>query len=161
MRKHVLLYGLVGGALAAVIKFIEYRWLLVEYSIEIYAALVAAIFAGFGIWLGLRIAGRREKIVVCEVMVRAPADFVRDEGKLAALGITPRELEILALIAGGLSNKEIATKLFVSENTVKTHSSRADPSVIGNAQAQCCRWTFSIADCEWNKICRNTKFPLK
>lgn len=124
MQKHVLLYGLVGGALVAALKFIEYRWLLVEYSVEIYAALVAAIFAGFGIWLGLRITGRREKIVVREVMVPATANFVRDEGKLAMLAITPRELEILALIANGLSNKEIATKLFVSESTVKTHSSR-------------------------------------
>ena len=124
MRKHVLLYGLLGGFLVAVLKFIEYRWLLVEHSIEIYAALVAAVFAGFGIWLGLRITGQREKMVVREVMVSAPVDFVRDEGKLASLAITPRELEILALIAGGLSNKEIATKLFVSESTVKTHSSR-------------------------------------
>ena len=124
MRKHVLLYGLLGGFLVAVLKFIEYRWLLVEHSIEIYAALVAAVFAGFGIWLGLRITGQREKVVVREVMVSAPVDFVRDEGKLASLAITPRELEILTLIAGGLSNKEIAAKLFVSESTVKTHSSR-------------------------------------
>ena len=123
MRKHVLLYGLLGGVLVALLKFIEYRWLLVEHSIEIYAALVAAVFAGAGIWLGLRITGRRETVVVREVMVTAPVDFVRDEGKVESLGITPRELEILALMAAGLSNKEIGTKLFVSENTVKTHSS--------------------------------------
>jgi len=58
------------------------------------------------------------------VMVPAPASFVRDEQKLETLGITPRELEILELIAQGLSNKEIAARAFVSENTVKTHSSR-------------------------------------
>ena len=57
-------------------------------------------------------------------MVPAPSEFVRDEVKLASLGITPRELEILELIAQGLSNKEIADRVFVSENTVKTHSSR-------------------------------------
>jgi ATP/maltotriose-dependent transcriptional regulator MalT len=51
-------------------------------------------------------------------------NFVRDETKLQSLGITPRELEILQLIAEGLSNKEIAERVFVSENTVKTHSSR-------------------------------------
>jgi ATP/maltotriose-dependent transcriptional regulator MalT len=49
---------------------------------------------------------------------------VRDQSKIESLGITPRELQILELIAAGLSNKEIATRLFVSENTVKTHSSR-------------------------------------
>ena len=124
MRRHVLLYGLLGGVLIAGLKFIEYRWLVVEHSIEIYGGIVAAVFAFFGIWLGLRITGRREKIVVREVQVPAPADFVRDQAKVDALGITPRELEILELITAGLSNKEIGARLFVSENTVKTHSSR-------------------------------------
>ena len=122
MRKHVLLYGLLGGLLIAGLKFIEYRWLVVEHSIEIYGALVAAVFAGFGIWLGLRMTKGKERVVVREVVVPAPAAFVRDESKLESLGITPRELEILALIAEGLSNKEIAARVFVSENTVKTHS---------------------------------------
>ena len=57
-------------------------------------------------------------------MVEAPATFVRDEGRLESLGITPRELEVLELIAAGLSNREIAERVHVSENTVKTHSSR-------------------------------------
>jgi DNA-binding CsgD family transcriptional regulator len=124
MRKHALLYGLLGGALIALLKLVEYRWLVVEHSIEIYGALVAAIFAGFGIWLGLRLTQRKDTVVVREVLVPAPADFVRDEATLAALGITPRELQILEWIAAGLSNKEIAARAFVSENTVKTHSSR-------------------------------------
>ena len=124
MRKHVLLYGLLGGILIAGLKFIEYRWLVVEHSVEIYGGLIAAVFATVGIWLGLRITRRRETVVVREVMVPAPAEFVRDQTKLESLGITPRELEILVLIAQGLSNKEIAARVFVSENTVKTHSSR-------------------------------------
>lgn len=124
MRKHALLYGLLGGALIALLKLVEYRWLVVEHSIEIYGALVAAIFAGFGIWLGLRLTRRKDTVVVREVLVPAPSDFVRDEARLAALGITPRELQILEWIAAGLSNKEIAARAFVSENTVKTHSSR-------------------------------------
>lgn len=127
MRKHVLLYGLIGGVLIAGLKFIEYRWLVVEYSVEIYGALVAAVFAGLGIWLGLRLTGparHTETVVVREVLVEAPAEFVRDQVKVDALAITPRELEILELIAEGLSNKEIAARVFVSENTVKTHSSR-------------------------------------
>jgi NarL family two-component system response regulator LiaR len=124
MRKHVLLYGLVGGALIAVLKLIEYRWLVVQHSVEIYGGLVAAVFAGVGIWLGLKLTRHTETVVVREVMVPAAADFVRDQGKLESLGITPRELEILELIAAGLSNKEIAERVHVSENTVKTHSSR-------------------------------------
>jgi DNA-binding CsgD family transcriptional regulator len=124
MRKHILLYGVVGGVFIAALKLIEYRWLVIDHSVEIYGGLVAAVFAAIGIWLGLRLTRRAEKVVVREVKVAATVDFVRDEAKREALGITPRELEILALIAEGLSNKEIAERVFVSENTVKTHSSR-------------------------------------
>jgi NarL family two-component system response regulator LiaR len=124
MRRHVLLYGILLGVLIAALQLIEYRWLVVEHSLEIYGGLVAAVFASVGIWLGLRLTRRTETVVVREVMVRAPVDFVRDQSKLESLGITPRELEILELIAEGLSNKEIAARVYVSENTVKTHSSR-------------------------------------
>lgn len=124
MRKHVLIYGLLGGVLIAGLKAIEYRWLVVEYSVEIYGGLVAAVFAGVGIWLGRKLTRKTETVVVREVLVPAPAEFVRDQTKVESLGITPRELEILELIASGLSNKEIAARAFVSENTVKTHSSR-------------------------------------
>lgn len=122
MLKHTIIFGAVAGLLIAALKFIEYRWLIVAHSVEIYGALVAAVFAGVGIWLGLKLT--REKVVVKEVQVPAAADFVRDEARVAELGLTPRELEILELIAAGLSNREIAEKVFVSENTVKTHLSR-------------------------------------
>jgi NarL family two-component system response regulator LiaR len=124
MRKQVLLYGLLGGVLIAGLRLIEYRWLVLEHSVEIYGALVAALFASLGIWLGLRLTRHTESVVVREVVVPAPVNFVRDQNKLESLGITPRELEILELIAAGLSNKEIAARVYVSENTVKTHSSR-------------------------------------
>ena len=124
MRRHVLLFGLLAGVLIAGLQFIEYRWLVLQHSVEIYGALVAAIFAAVGIWLGQRLTRRPEKVVVREVLVPAPATFVRDDQKLSSLGITPRELEVLELIAQGLSNREIAERVHVSENTVKTHSSR-------------------------------------
>jgi DNA-binding CsgD family transcriptional regulator len=124
VRKHVLLYGLLGGAAIVVLRLIEYRWLVVEYSVEIYAALTAAVFAAVGIWLGQRLTRPRGTVIVREVMVPAPANFVRDDRKLESLGVTPRELEILELIAAGLSTREIAERVHVSENTVKTHSSR-------------------------------------
>ncbi len=130
MRKHILLYGILGGLLIAVLKGIEYRWLVVEHSVEIYGALVAALFASLGIWLGLKLTRHTETVVVREVLVPAPAPeptsapFTPDEAKRESLGITPRELEMLELIAAGLSNKEIAARVHVSENTVKTHLSR-------------------------------------
>ena len=124
MRRHVLLYGLLAGVLIAALRLIEYRWLVLEHSVEIYGGLVAAVFATLGIWLGLRLTRHTETVVVREVEVPAPVNFVRDQSKVDSLGITPRELEVLELIAAGLSNKEIAERVFVSENTVKTHSSR-------------------------------------
>jgi DNA-binding CsgD family transcriptional regulator len=124
MKKHILMYGLCGGLLIVLLKLVEYRFLVVQHSLEIYGGLVALLFAGLGIWLGLKLTRTKETIVVREVVIPAPASFTLNETRLRQLGITPRELEILELIAHGLSNREIAEKLFVSENTVKTHSSR-------------------------------------
>lgn len=122
MRRTMLAYGLLGGLLIAILKFVEYRFLVVEHSLEIYGGIVAALFATLGIWLGLKLT-RPQKVEV--VVVRdAGQPFVADHRRLEALGITAREHQILGLIAAGLSNREIAERLFVSENTVKTHSSR-------------------------------------
>jgi NarL family two-component system response regulator LiaR len=124
MKRHVLIYGLIGGMLIAVLKLTEYRFLVIEHSIEIYGGLTAAIFAVLGIWLGLKLTGRQQRMLVKEVPAPAGKAFIADERKREDLGITRRELEILELIAQGMSNREIAEKLYVSENTVKTHSSR-------------------------------------
>ena len=122
--KRFILYGLAGGALLALLKVLEYKHFVHAYPTEIYGGLVAAIFSALGVYFGLRWTRSREVVVVKEVRVPASGPFVLDAGKLKELGITPREHEILGLIAEGLSNREIGERLFVSENTVKTHSSR-------------------------------------
>lgn len=131
MKRHVLIYGLVGGVLIAALNLIQYRYLVVEHSVEIYGGLIAAIFSAVGIWLGLRITARRRpgEADASAGTAEAPKagsgqPFLADEKRREELRITPRELEILNLIAQGMSNREIAGRLFVSENTVKTHSSR-------------------------------------
>ena len=124
VKKHVLLYGLIAGVLVAALRLIEYRYLVVEHSLEIYGGLVAALFAAVGIWLGLKLTRARTTVVIREVPVPTRGPFVRNDAAVEAFGITPRELEILELIAAGLSTKEIAERVFVSENTVKTHSRR-------------------------------------
>ena len=120
----MLVFGAAGGLLAASLRFIEYRFLIVEHSVAIYGALVAVLFAAVGIRLGLTLTKTREVTVVKEVPVPAPLTFTRDVAQVETLGITPRELEILEQIAAGKSTREIAGALFVSENTVKTHASR-------------------------------------
>src|SRR5215468_56462 len=110
MKRHVLIFGLVGGLLIATLQYTQYRFIVIEHSIELYGALVAALFAAFGIWLGLRITRRRETIretvVMREVPVPAEASaaepFAPNAASQQSLGITPRELEILTLVARGL-----------------------------------------------------------
>lgn len=136
--KRVLFYGLIGGVLLVLLKVLEYQYVVRAYPGEIYGGLVAAIFAGLGIYFGRHWSRSREVTVVREVRVPVPEDrpFVVDTGKLKELGITPREHEILGLIAEGLSNREIGERLFVSENTVKTHSSRVFDKLGVNRRVQ-------------------------
>ncbi|MFZ1941596.1 MAG: LuxR C-terminal-related transcriptional regulator [Terracidiphilus sp.] len=122
MKRNILILGIVGGLLISLLRWSEYRFLVLEHSFEIYGALVAIVFASLGIWLGLRFARPHRKNLPQQLSASGP--FTPDEKSRDALGITRRELEILELVAQGMSNREIAGKLFVSENTVKTHCSR-------------------------------------
>jgi NarL family two-component system response regulator LiaR len=123
VKRVILVYGICGGLLVAALQIVRYQFLIVEHSREIYGGVIAIVFAAVGIRLGLTLTRTKEVIVVREVA--APVEpFVANGVKLAELGITPRELEILQQIATGKSTREIAQTLFVSENTVKTHASR-------------------------------------
>jgi len=136
VKKAVLVYGLCGGVLIAALKFAEYRFLVVEHSLEIYGGLIALLFASVGIWLGLTLTRKTEVVVIREVPVVTATSFVRDDARRAELGITPRELEILEHIAAGMSTREIAAALYVSENTVKTHTSRVFDKLSVNRRTQ-------------------------
>ena len=129
--KTVVAFGVAAGLLILAMQLVEYRFLVVERSVEIYGAIVAAAFATAGIWVGLKLT--KTKVVPVEVPVEvrvevpvpAPAGpFVPSTAKIAELGLTPREMEVLQLIAEGLSTRQMAERLFVSENTVKTHVTR-------------------------------------
>jgi DNA-binding CsgD family transcriptional regulator len=130
VKRDIIVYGLSSGLLIALLKVIEYRFLVVEHSMAIYGGLIAVLFAAVGIWLGFTLTrpsappASPAPIQIAPQISPLGGPFTRDDVRVSEFGLTPRELEILELIADGLSNREIADKLFVSENTVKTHSSR-------------------------------------
>ena len=128
MTRQILLYGLLGGVLIFALRLIEYRFLVLEHSLEMYGGLVAVIFVAIGLWLGQKLRDGTTTIAPAAAQhVSPPFTAVTAESaeeQRTTMGVTRRELEILQLIADGLSNREIAQRLFVSENTVKTHSSR-------------------------------------
>jgi two-component system, NarL family, response regulator LiaR len=115
MKKTVLVYSLSMALLIFILKLLEYRFFIRDLSLEFYLGTVAILFTGLGVWAGLKLT--RKKIVV------ASTGFVLNESELQRLGISKREHEVLMLMASGLSNQEIADKLFVSLNTIKTHAS--------------------------------------
>jgi DNA-binding CsgD family transcriptional regulator len=110
MARTIFLYALALAVGVGLLQWLEYRYVTRAYSAEIYVALIAAGFVGLGIWVGRR-------------LTPAPPEreFVRNEAAIRSLGLSPRECEILALLASGQSNKEMARTLAISPNTIKTH----------------------------------------
>jgi two-component system, NarL family, response regulator LiaR len=117
MRRTIIIYGLALAGLTALLKFLEYKYIVRDLSLEFYLGLVAIFFTAIGVWAGLKLTSKKVQIVQVGPGVQI------DQTKSDTLGISKREMEVLELIAQGLSNQEIAEKLFLSLNTVKTHSS--------------------------------------
>lgn len=115
MVKTVTLYGIALAVLIALMKYIEYQFIAKSFSLEFYIGIVALFFTGLGVWAGLKLTQKKIKTET--------AEFALNETELSRLDISRRELEVLELMAAGFSNQEIADKLFLSLNTVKTHSS--------------------------------------
>jgi two-component system, NarL family, response regulator LiaR len=147
--KKILIYGLLLGAGIFLLKFIEYKYLVLDHSLEIYGGLVALIFIALGLWAGNKLSRKKtiekekivfqekivekevvvkeeiivEKEIIKEVVIDKSAPFSMNSKEMETRGISKREYEVLELMSQGLSNQEIADKLFISLSTVKTHSS--------------------------------------
>ncbi|MEQ8907720.1 MAG: response regulator transcription factor [Vicingaceae bacterium] len=114
MRKSILIYSLIMAVLIILLKVMEYNFLVKSFSQEVYIGITAAFFTVLGVWAGIRYVKQSQKPV-------AVVDGI-DEKQIQRLGLSEREMEVLNGMAEGLSNKEIAEQLFLSESTIKTHA---------------------------------------
>lgn len=122
--KLILLYGISLAGLLFLMRWLEFRLLLIDRATELYALAIAVIFTILGIWVARHLTKPKTVLVEKTIYVENPETFERNEEIITQLGLSKRELEVLELMAQGLSNHEIAERLFVSLNTIKTHCSR-------------------------------------
>jgi two-component system, NarL family, response regulator LiaR len=125
-NKQIILYGLALAAIIFVIRWFETRYVLGDDQLDTYITIIALIFTRLGIWLTIKLRKPKVETVIVEreILVTPPSEFVLNEKELNRLNLSRRELEVLQLMAGGLSNQEIADRLFVSLNTIKTHTAQ-------------------------------------
>lgn len=124
-NRTVLLYGASLAVLLLIMKWLEWRLVFIEHAFELYAGAIALLFTILGIWIAKKLTQPKIKTVIVEKEVVVKTEnFVLNEAELARLGLTKRELEVLQSMADGLSNQQIAERLFLSLNTIKTHSSK-------------------------------------
>jgi len=116
----LILYGISMALLLFLLKWLELRFVIIDHALEIYVGAIALIFTGLGIWLAIKIIKPKVTVVEKEVYLNTP--FSINKKELELLNLSKRELEVLLLMSEGLSNKEIADRLFVSLSTIKTHS---------------------------------------
>lgn len=124
-HKQIILYGATLATLLFLLKWLELRFIIINHSFEIYAGAIAFLFTGLGIWLALKLTKPKvETRIVEKEVVLHQKEFILNQPELEKLGLSKRELEVLELMSKGMSNQEIAGQLFVSLNTIKTHSSK-------------------------------------
>ncbi len=124
-HKEVLTYGISMAVLLFLLKWLEAHFIVFNYSIDLFIGAIAIVFTILGIWLALKLVKPKVETHIIEkkVYIDNPGRMEINQKEIAKLGISKRELDVLNLMTTGLSNEEIAGKLFISLNTVKTHSS--------------------------------------
>jgi len=109
----MLLYGCTLAVAAFALEWLQYKYAARAHATDTYIFLIAVGFTALGVWVGSKLTARTP-----------PGPFEKNAAALASLGVTGREYEVLTLLAAGCANKEIARRLALSPNTVKTHLAR-------------------------------------
>ncbi|MFM9910849.1 MAG: response regulator transcription factor [Chitinophagaceae bacterium] len=125
-NKMIVLYGISLALLLFLLKWLELKFIIFDHALEVYVGAIAIVFTGLGIWLALKLIKPAMKTIIVEkeVYINKSDPFTLNQQQLVKLGLSKRELEVLQLMADGMSNVEIAAQLFVSLNTIKTHTSK-------------------------------------
>lgn len=131
-NKQAVYYGITLAGLLFLLRWLELRLLIFTHGFEVYAGAIAVIFTALGIWLAMKLT-KPETIIVEK---EKPSEFSLNVAACEKLGISKRELEVLQLMANGMSNGEIAAALFVSLNTIKTHGARLFEKLEVNRRTQ-------------------------
>jgi DNA-binding CsgD family transcriptional regulator len=132
-----MLYGISLALLLFLMKWLEFRFMVINHTLEIYIGLIAIIFTALGIWLALKLTKpKKETIIIEKEIYVSDAEFIQDRNQLEKLNLSKREMEVLELIAQGCSNQEIASQLFVSLPTIKSHSSKLFEKLDVNRRTQ-------------------------
>ena len=137
-NRSILLYGVSMAVLLLVLKWLEWKYVIISNRLEIYIGAIALIFTLLGIWLAQKLSKPKtlviEKEVVKEVDVVREVEVIKEvyinenipaeinKAEIEKLGLSNREMEVLELMSAGLSNQEIADTLFLSLPTIKTHT---------------------------------------
>jgi DNA-binding CsgD family transcriptional regulator len=136
-NKVILIYGVSLAGLLFLLKWLELKFVIINHAFEVYIGAIAIIFTALGIWLALKLAKPKVKTIILEKEVYIQnAEFKFNQEEVVRLGLSKRELDVLQLMAEGLSNQEIASKLFVSLSTVKTHTSNVFDKLDVNRRTQ-------------------------
>lgn len=123
--KRIVLYGLILAILVFTLKWLQWKFLIVDNAIDIYIGLIAVFFTILGVWVASQLMKPKiqEVIIEKEVFIPQPDESIINERELKKLNLSTREYEVLQLMTKGYSNLDMANSLFLSVSTIKTHVS--------------------------------------
>lgn len=123
--RHIVLYGAMMAVLVFALKWLQWKFLIVDHAIDIYVGLIAVFFTILGVWVANQLGKPKVQTVVVEkeVYLPSPNEPLINEAELNKLQLSSREYEVLQLLTKGHSNAAIADQLCLSLSTIKTHVS--------------------------------------